>query len=194
MLLLNVLQQVALFVEWFVTVVALIVFNSQVNCVEMRLQIILVRSFKIAHITVVGFETRVILFMMIKFTLELETLVTLITFKRSLIGMIADNVRLEVIFARAAKFTLITLKRFFSWIAIIQAFSDKLKDLQWSAIDFELQKEKFSRKKERSLFPFCEKWNISSCFWEKFECSEKSKNKTNLSYRESENGILTVRS
>ena len=54
--LLDVFDQVAFFVERLLTVVALVVFDAKMNGVEVGLEIVLVRRFKIAHVTVVRFE------------------------------------------------------------------------------------------------------------------------------------------
>lgn len=51
-------------------------------------------SFEIAHVTMIRFQASMVLFMMIQFALELESLVTLIALERPFISMIANNVRL----------------------------------------------------------------------------------------------------
>ena len=57
----HVLDQVALSVEYLLAIIALIVFDAEMNSVEMGLEIVLVRRFKIAHVTVVRFEAEMIL-------------------------------------------------------------------------------------------------------------------------------------
>ena len=50
------LDQVAFSVECLLAIIALIVFDAEMNGVEVGLEIVLVRRFKIAHVTVVRFE------------------------------------------------------------------------------------------------------------------------------------------
>ena len=54
------LDQVAFSVECLLAIIALIVFDAEMNSVEVGLEIVLVRRFKIAHVTVVRFEAEMI--------------------------------------------------------------------------------------------------------------------------------------
>ena len=60
MRLLHVLDQVAFSVERLLAVIALIVLDAEMNSFEVGLEIVLVRRFKIAHVTVVRFEAEMI--------------------------------------------------------------------------------------------------------------------------------------
>ena len=107
-------DQICFLIECLLTVVALIVFDAKMNCVEVGLKIILVRRFEVAHLAVKGLQTEMILFVMVQFALELEPLVALVTRKRPLVGMTADHVSFEMVLARASELALVTLEWFFA--------------------------------------------------------------------------------